>query len=178
LAQAGELVQAPGTIFTALNDVELSFGTSRDAEGSEIELSHGRVWSLLEQPDRLARWAAFGQYQAAYAAHRRSRTCVHRPRVAIPPRWRTRSTLWPSRIFTITSTSINTLGDLGRAGGCPLDPRRRPACSRALPELSAQRWVAIVDGAAQIGGRRSDHATAGQAGYAQLRASWSISSRG
>jgi oligoendopeptidase F len=70
LARAGELVQAPGTIYTALNDADLTFGTIRDIDGSEIELSHGRVWSLLEQPDREVQRATFEQYMAAYAAHR------------------------------------------------------------------------------------------------------------
>ena len=70
LAQAGELAQAPGTIFTALNDADLTFGTIWDTDGSEIELSHGRVWPLLERPDREVRRAAFEQYMAAYAAHR------------------------------------------------------------------------------------------------------------
>jgi oligoendopeptidase F len=70
LAQAGELAQAPGTIYTALNDADLTFGTIQGANGSEIELSQGRVWSLLEHPDREIRRAAFEQYMAAYAAHR------------------------------------------------------------------------------------------------------------
>ena len=70
LARAGELVQAPGTIYTALNDADLTFGTIRDADGSEIELSHGRVWSLLEHSDREVRRATFEQYMAAYAAPR------------------------------------------------------------------------------------------------------------
>jgi oligoendopeptidase F len=70
LAQVSELVQVPGTIFTALNDADLSFGVIRDASGSEIALSHGRVWSLLEHPDREVRRAAFEQYMDGYASHR------------------------------------------------------------------------------------------------------------
>ncbi len=70
LAQASELTQAPDTIFSALNDADLTFGTIRDADGSDIELSHGRLWLLLERPDRAIRRAAFTQNRAAYAAHR------------------------------------------------------------------------------------------------------------
>ena len=69
LAQAGELMQVPDTIFSALTNADMVFGTVRDAEGNEIELSHGRLWALLERPERDIRRTALEQYSAAYLAH-------------------------------------------------------------------------------------------------------------
>jgi oligoendopeptidase F len=69
IAQARELAQTPVTVFGALNDADLRFGTVRDVDGNEIELSHGRVWAILEQPDRELRRQTWELYDAAYRAH-------------------------------------------------------------------------------------------------------------
>jgi oligoendopeptidase F len=69
LAQAGELAQTPTTIFAALNNADLRFGTIRDQPGEEVELSHGRVWALLEHANRDMRRTAWEQYGAAYRTH-------------------------------------------------------------------------------------------------------------
>lgn len=70
IAHASELTQTPGTIFGALNDADLQFGTMRDQNGEEVELTHGRFWVFLEQPDREVRKTASEQYITAYRAHR------------------------------------------------------------------------------------------------------------
>ena len=69
IAQAGEITQSPATIFGAFNDADLRFGTLRDQDGEEVELTHGRVWALLEQPNRDVRRTAWEQYGAAYRIH-------------------------------------------------------------------------------------------------------------
>lgn len=69
LAQAGEIAQTPAMIFDAFNDADLRFGMVRDNDGEEIELSHGRVWALLEQTNRDVRRAAWEQYSLAYQTH-------------------------------------------------------------------------------------------------------------
>ncbi|MZP31276.1 oligoendopeptidase F [Heliobacterium undosum] len=63
LAQASELGQSPGQIFTMLNNADLTFPTIRDEEGREVEITHGRYGQLMESKDRRVRREAFhGMY--------------------------------------------------------------------------------------------------------------------
>lgn len=59
IAMAGELAQAPGNIFSVLNNVEIRFPTIRDENGQEVQLSHGRYITFMESPDRRVRRDAF-----------------------------------------------------------------------------------------------------------------------
>ena len=74
LAQAGEMAGAPGTIYGMLANADLKFGTMRDENDEEIELTEGRYTRLIRSLDRRVRQTAFTQLLAAYEAHRN--TCA------------------------------------------------------------------------------------------------------
>ena len=69
LAMQGEVAGTPGKVFSQLNDADLQFGTLKNENGEEVELSHGSFRSLLESPDRKVRKRAFHQYYAQYEKH-------------------------------------------------------------------------------------------------------------
>ncbi|MBC9785609.1 oligoendopeptidase F [Heliobacterium chlorum] len=66
LAQAGEMAQAPGQIFTMLNNADLTFPTIKDEEGKEIEITHGRFSRLMENRDRRVRKDTFHGLYSSY----------------------------------------------------------------------------------------------------------------
>ncbi len=70
LAQAGEVTNAPGTIFGMLNDADFKFPMIRDEEGNEIELTKGRYSLFLELSDPRVRREAFEAMYSVYSAHR------------------------------------------------------------------------------------------------------------
>lgn len=70
LAEVGEIARGPETIFEMLNDADLRFGTVRDEDGNEVELSHGRALQLLRSRDRRVREETFKTYAKQYLAHR------------------------------------------------------------------------------------------------------------
>lgn len=70
LAKAGELGQSPQTIFSMFNNADLKFGTIRDENGTEQELTHGRYVQFLESRDRQVRQEAFFTLYKAYDAFR------------------------------------------------------------------------------------------------------------
>jgi oligoendopeptidase F len=59
LAQAGNISQAPNTIFGMLNNADLKFPKIRNEQGEEVELTHGTYIQFLESRDRSVREAAF-----------------------------------------------------------------------------------------------------------------------
>lgn len=63
LAAAGEMAQAPDTIFGALTDADMKFPDAVDAEGNPHPLTQGTFVSLEESPDRVLRRSA---YEALY----------------------------------------------------------------------------------------------------------------
>ncbi len=66
VARAGMLAQAPHSIFSMLNDADMRFGTVRDEQGNEVEVTHARYARLLESRDRRVRADAFGAICSAY----------------------------------------------------------------------------------------------------------------
>ena len=68
LAQMGEINGATGDIFTMLNKADIAFGTIKDENGEEIELTHGNYIKFMESHDRRVREDA---YNAMYAAYKR-----------------------------------------------------------------------------------------------------------
>ncbi|MCL6452143.1 MAG: oligoendopeptidase F [Alicyclobacillus sp.] len=70
LAAAGEVLEAPGQIFTMFNDADMRFPTVRNDEGVEVELTHGRYIELMESRDRAVRKAAFDAMYTTYEKHR------------------------------------------------------------------------------------------------------------
>ncbi len=66
IAQFGELVSAPENIFRMINNADIKFGSIKDEEGEDIEVTHGRFINLLESPDRRIRKDAFDALYTAY----------------------------------------------------------------------------------------------------------------
>lgn len=72
LAMAGEVARTPRTVFGMLNDADLTFGSIRDEEGRDVEITHGRYSMLLESNDRRVRKDAWNALYAGYEAHKNS----------------------------------------------------------------------------------------------------------
>ena len=58
-----------------MNDADLKFPIVRDAEGSELRLTHGNYIKLLESPDRTVRrdafkgmYSVYGQFKNTFAS--------------------------------------------------------------------------------------------------------------
>ena len=66
LANAEEIGKAPDIIFTMLNDADMKFGTIKDEEGNDVEMTHGRFISLMESRDRRVREEAFNTYYDSF----------------------------------------------------------------------------------------------------------------
>jgi len=66
LAQAGNVSQAPGTIFSMLNNADLKFPKVKDENGEEVELTHGRYIQFLESRNRDVRREAFKAMYETY----------------------------------------------------------------------------------------------------------------
>ena len=66
IASYGEVLRAPGNIFTVLNNVDMRFGTIRDAEGRDRDLTHGNYVHFLESADRDVRRTAYEQLYSEY----------------------------------------------------------------------------------------------------------------
>ncbi|MBO7748259.1 oligoendopeptidase F [Paenibacillus sp. MWE-103] len=66
LAQVGNISQAPGTIFSMLNNADLKFPKVRDENGEEIELTQGRYIQFLESKNREVREGAFKAMYETY----------------------------------------------------------------------------------------------------------------
>ena len=59
LAAAGEMAQAPDTIYGALTDADMKFPDAVDAQGRRHPLTHGTFVKLEESPDRDLRRSAY-----------------------------------------------------------------------------------------------------------------------
>ncbi len=70
LAAAGEVMSAPGQIFTMLNNADLTYGTITDEDGNEVELTKGNAIRFLESQNRSVRQAAFEGLHRVYQQHR------------------------------------------------------------------------------------------------------------
>ncbi|MFT9846106.1 oligoendopeptidase F [Aneurinibacillus sp. REN35] len=66
IAQAGELAQAPQTIFGMLNNADMVFPTITNEDGEDVQLTHGRYIQFMESPDRRVRKEAFKAMYDAY----------------------------------------------------------------------------------------------------------------
>lgn len=73
LAMAGELAQAPESIFNMLNNADIKFPMIKDEEGEEIELTKGRYVALVESQDRRVRKDA---YEALYSTYKKQRNTL------------------------------------------------------------------------------------------------------
>lgn len=66
LAQVGELAQAPQTIYTMINNADMTFPVIKDEKGNDVEITHGRFISLLENRNRSIRKRAFESFYSSY----------------------------------------------------------------------------------------------------------------
>ncbi|MGH7740427.1 MAG: oligoendopeptidase F [Candidatus Eiseniibacteriota bacterium] len=69
LASARDFSGASGAIFTAFNNADLRYGTIRDADGKEIELTKAVYQRSLESSDRRVRHDAFTGLHGAYGRY-------------------------------------------------------------------------------------------------------------
>lgn len=67
LAMTGEIVQAPGTIFSMLNNADIKFPYIKDEDGNKLELTKGRYIQLMESSERRVRKDAFNGMYSTYS---------------------------------------------------------------------------------------------------------------
>ena len=69
LADAGEIAEAPGNIFSMFNNADIRFPEIMDDNGEKVRITHGRYGQLLESTDRRVRREAFEGVYAAYRSY-------------------------------------------------------------------------------------------------------------
>lgn len=69
LAMMTEVSQTASKAFNLLNNADLKFGTVRDEQGRNLELSTGSFIVLMNSPDRTIRKKAFDLFYAGYESH-------------------------------------------------------------------------------------------------------------
>lgn len=69
LAQSGDVARAASDAFGALDNADLTYGSIRDEDGKDIQLTKGRLGVLMERKDRAVRQAASEEFMKAYASH-------------------------------------------------------------------------------------------------------------
>jgi oligoendopeptidase F len=70
LADAGEISDAPGNIFSMFNNADIKFPEIKDEHGEVVRITHGRYGQLLESNDRRVRREAFEGVYATYKSYR------------------------------------------------------------------------------------------------------------
>ncbi len=68
VSRAGRLFSGPDSIFSALDNVDLDYGTVDD-KGKKVKLTSGLYSKYLENPDRKLRQKVFETYYTAYKSH-------------------------------------------------------------------------------------------------------------
>lgn len=69
LAAASKICGAPSGIFSMLENADMKFGTVKDKDGNELELTLGRFINYLESPDRILRENAFNALYDEFIDH-------------------------------------------------------------------------------------------------------------
>ena len=67
LAGTSEMQQAPDAIYSMMTDADMTFPTIKDADGNDVEITHGSFIPLLESPDRDVRRAAWDGFMLTMA---------------------------------------------------------------------------------------------------------------
>ncbi len=70
LANASEIGEASDEIFSMLNEADMKFGTVKDDDGKDIELTHGKYLSLMESKNAEVRKGAFKTLYKSYMDHK------------------------------------------------------------------------------------------------------------
>jgi oligoendopeptidase F len=73
MAMSGEMANAPGSIYSMLNNADIKFPTIKDEHGKEIEITKGRFIQLMESNDRRVRKDAF---EALYSTYKKQRNTL------------------------------------------------------------------------------------------------------
>ncbi len=73
LAMSGEMANAPGSIYSMLNNADIKFPTIKDENGNEIEITKGRFIQLMESTDQRVRKDAF---EALYSTYKKQRNTL------------------------------------------------------------------------------------------------------
>src|SRR5688572_17816301 len=69
LARSYDVARTSREAFNSLNDADLKFGTVKDEDGNEIELTKGRFQLLMQSKDRDVRKAAYEAFFGEYNDH-------------------------------------------------------------------------------------------------------------
>ncbi len=66
VAMTGEMSAAPDTIYSMLTDADMKFPAIEDADGQQVEVTHGNFIALMMSRDRKVRRAAFDALYGVY----------------------------------------------------------------------------------------------------------------
>ena len=69
LAQSSMMARGADSIFTMLNDADLTYGTVKDEDGNEVVLTKQRFAKFLDSPNRQVRHDAYYTFYKAYQDH-------------------------------------------------------------------------------------------------------------
>jgi oligoendopeptidase F len=69
LAQVGQIARVPQNVFTMIDDADVKFGSIKDEEGNEVEITRQRYSKFLESTDRRVRKDAMDTYSQAYVGY-------------------------------------------------------------------------------------------------------------
>ncbi|MCQ2463995.1 MAG: oligoendopeptidase F [Oscillospiraceae bacterium] len=70
MALAGQMQEAPDTIYSVFSDAELEFEDAVDSEGNRHQVTHGTYIPLVKSSDRVLRESAFHSMYAAYGKYK------------------------------------------------------------------------------------------------------------
>ncbi len=76
LAAAGEMSQAPDTIYGAFADADIQFSDAVDAQGNAHPVTQGTFVSLEESPDRILRKSAYESLYSGFGAFRNTAAAI------------------------------------------------------------------------------------------------------
>ncbi len=76
LAAAGEMAQAPETIYSMFADADLKFPPAVDSAGQKHEVTHGSYIPLMHSTDRALRRSAFQSLYSMYGQYRNTAAAV------------------------------------------------------------------------------------------------------
>lgn len=77
LAEAGEVTNAPGQIFTMFNNADMRFPKIKDEHGNEVEVTHGRYIHFMESRNRDVRKSAFDAVYSTYGKHKNTLASIY-----------------------------------------------------------------------------------------------------
>lgn len=81
LASANEMAQGAKDIFSSFNNADIKFDSIKDANGEEIEVTHGKYTFLMENKNRDIRKAAFESIYRAYGKYQNTLASMYNANV-------------------------------------------------------------------------------------------------